>query len=112
MRHMIAYDPPAGEERITWLVVDPLQFTYLREGTFLLARRRGKPRFPAHLFVGYSEIRADAVGFQGRFFRRVWWLKEYDRDLSPEGSYSAGHPCEAVIPASIQVGRPSERFVD
>lgn len=41
------------------------------------------------------------------FLFRFWWLKQYDRDLEPDGAYAKGFPVEAVVPSSIESGKPS-----
>jgi hypothetical protein len=43
-----------------------------------------------------------APGVASYWRRRVWWLREYD-------PYEGG-PCEAVVTASIEAGRPSRIY--
>ena len=63
--------------------------------------------------VGYSEISPNikaAWPYYGGWLRRIWWLKTYDRDLDPDGTYRAWCPSEAVDPASIKVGKRSKSY--
>jgi hypothetical protein len=98
--------PYPTEERIVWLE-DPLQYTYLREGTYGRTRRTGKIRgVPGCRLIGYTEHRKHGRGIVP-YRRRFWWLKPYDRDLEPDGVYADHYPAEAVDPGSIQVGTRS-----
>lgn len=59
--------------------------------------------------VGYAVLFADSRndGRPGTFNRRVFFLKDYDRDSDPEGPYSDyGAPSEAVDPRTVAPGVP------
>jgi hypothetical protein len=48
---------------------------------------------------------APNTGQPGTFKRRVFFLKDHDRDSEPDGVYrSPGEPCEAVDPRLISPG--------
>lgn len=105
--------PLENEESIVWLE-DVTHMDYVRETLWTCARRRGRiPRWPAGdwLLVGYAELRADAPnsGSNGRFDRRVFWLKSHDRALDPHGVYASSNaPVEAVDPRTVAPGVPGE----
>ncbi|GHF56250.1 hypothetical protein GCM10010504_25520 [Streptomyces griseus] len=40
----------------------------------------------------------------GRFIRRVFWVKEYDRSEQPDGTYGTAAPSEAVDPRTVAPG--------
>jgi hypothetical protein len=57
--------------------------------------------------VGYAVLRPDAPHdpqLPGNFTRRVFFLKDHDRDSDPDGVYSYGAPAEAVDPRTITPG--------
>jgi hypothetical protein len=97
---------------IVWLD-DPLKFTYLRETILILtAPRHIKLKTPLFVYqekiVGY-EINTPRDSY-GCYIRRVWWLKTYDRDIDPDGSYKYHWPHEAVVPSSISIERKSTSY--
>lgn len=99
-----------GEVNIVWLE-DPMKYTYLREGAYATSRKSGKIRRPDdkdERIIGYAEHRKGERG--ALYYRRVWRIRKYDRDLKPDGPYAIGHPVEAVVPASIRVGQKSVSF--
>lgn len=89
-------------KEIVWLE-SPSKFTYLREAEY----HSCSSRFPSKSLlkkgsrlIGYqlvSHLSARVFNF------RFWYLREYDRDLDPEGVYKdrLKYPCEAVLPSSI-----------
>ena len=107
---MPTYKPDHREERIVWDEdVDVLD--YVRE-TVALAGTRGRPvpwRGEGRR-VGYAVLAPDAEnnGSPGRFLRRVFFLKDYDRDSDPGGTYSHGAPSEAVDPRTVAPGVPGK----
>jgi hypothetical protein len=55
--------------------------------------------------VGYSILAKDAPrNHYGYFTRRIFWLKDYDRDSRPMGDYRQGVPHEGVDPRTVQPG--------
>lgn len=95
------------EERIVW-VEDPGEYDYVRESVVRSARRRGRLVYPSFKTVGYAELSpsAPSKGRTGRFERRVFWVKPYDRSAMPDGSYSWTAPAEAVDPRTVAPGVP------
>ncbi len=88
------------EADIVWLE-DPLAHPYLREVTVEAETRRGPVDWSNAKVIGYSVLHDTAEDDFGFYRRRVWHVHFGD---PYEGS---GHPCEAVDPTSIQVGRNS-----
>lgn len=100
------------EAGIIWLH-DPLKFRYLREAVYITTRRRQKPpERRGRVIVGYAVHHKRGVGIVA-YRRRYWHLKDYDRDLDPDGPYAVHNfrfgpsPHEAVIPSSVHVGHKS-----
>jgi hypothetical protein len=94
----------APEWRIVW-VEDISRLDYVRESNYdtfsSRARRPAKRDYPGRL-VGYSELKPEAEPeAPGYFRRRVFWLKDYDRDSEPGGVYRTGTPSEAVDPRTV-----------
>lgn len=100
---------------IVWLE-DPLQFTYLREMTYLTTKPR-QFRINSPIVNGQAKL----VGYEiitlernekhpQTYSRRFWVLKKHDRDIDPDGVYKDRYPTEAVIPASIGSDSGSERY--
>ncbi|MFD3537221.1 DUF6009 family protein [Streptomyces sp. NPDC058664] len=58
------------------------------------------------LRVGYSVLKPDAPSGDttGRFVRRVFWVKDYDRSEQPDGTYKTSEPSEAVDPRTVAPG--------
>ncbi|MFJ2098373.1 DUF6009 family protein [Streptomyces anulatus] len=55
--------------------------------------------------VGCSVLKSDAPsGDTGRFVRRVFWVKDYDRSEQPDGMYKTSAPSEAVDPRTVAPG--------
>ncbi len=96
-----------SEEAIVW-EEDIARLDYVREfRATAYSRRRPGPWRGEGRRVGYSVLRADApnTGQPGTFKRRVFFLKDHDRDSEPDGVYrSPGEPCEAVDPRLISPG--------
>jgi hypothetical protein len=93
------------EARIVWLE-DISRLAYVRQGVYWGMTRRGKPKCPAGKkgrVVGYAELyrwyKSDSRVYQ----RRVFWLKNYDRD-SGDPTYRRGAPAEAVDPKTVKPG--------
>lgn len=117
------------ETAIIWKY-SPTRFTYLRESIYWTMR----PREPIHgwagegirlqtleelkavagsevdrrLIIGYAEVR-NTHSREG-YGRRYWWLRTYDRDVSPGGIYATRAPAEAVVPLSVEVNSQSCHF--
>lgn len=98
---------PTSEERIVW-EEDIRRLDYVREFHITAStRRRPIPWHGEGRRVGYSVLRPDAKnnGHPGTFARRVFFLKDHDRDSEPDGVYrSPGEPCEAVDPRLVAPG--------
>lgn len=107
--HCYAPIPCYDEIDIVWLD-DPLKYTYLRE-TYVITKRPKKfnENCVNGKLIGYAVHRP-----KGRrsvsYDRRCWYVTEWDRDLCPNGNYANCAPCEAVLPSSIEVGKPSLPF--
>ncbi|MFF3620344.1 DUF6009 family protein [Streptomyces sp. NPDC002467] len=56
--------------------------------------------------VGYSVLKSDAPSGDtpGRFVRRVFRVKDYDRSEQPDGTYKRSAPSEAVDPRTVAPG--------
>jgi hypothetical protein len=96
-----------SEEAIVW-EEDIDRLDYVREvWATAYSRRRPVPWHGEGRRVGYSVLRADSpnTGQPGTFKRRVFFLKDHDRDSEPEGVYGTPDaPCEAVDPRLVMVG--------
>ena len=62
--------------------------------------------------MAYALLKPDAPSQDGRFYRRFWWVKKFDRfeghgTDKDGGHYDESGPVEAVIPSSVQAGKPS-----
>jgi hypothetical protein len=94
------------EEKIVWLE-DISRLDYVRQVLVDCPnqqRRPGKRFFPGRP-VGYSVLKPDACGRWHMFRRRLFWLKDYDRD-SGDPCYRVGAPTEAVDPQTVAPGVP------
>ena len=92
------------EDAIVW-TEDVDHFEYVREHLDLFVSSRTRPvgwNGPGRR-VGYATLRAEAPAgpADGRFARRVFWVKDGDRSDTPEGAYSTGAPAEAVDPRTV-----------
>jgi hypothetical protein len=100
-----------GELEIVWLK-DPLDFPYLREFVHRTTQPRGRinPGMKDKAFVVGYIVKASKRRGRFSYARRFWWLKK--ADLNPKGTYALGesYPFEAVLPASIAVGKESQQF--
>lgn len=98
------------EEAIVWLAdierLDYVRQTVVDAGT----RRRGvRSLWTVGRIVGYAVLKPDARACDpGTFERRVFWLKEYDRDSDPVGGYRTGAPAEAVDARTVRPGEEGE----
>ncbi|MET9597430.1 DUF6009 family protein [Streptomyces sp. NPDC006459] len=95
------------EESILW-TEDTDSLDYVREYLEVNAGTRRRPvpwRGPGRR-VGYSVLKADApsLAVPGKFARRVFWVKEYDRSEQPTGTYETTAPSEAVDPRTVAPG--------
>ncbi|MGW6943795.1 DUF6009 family protein [Streptomyces xanthophaeus] len=95
------------EEQIVW-TEDVGSFDYVRQTVADLSTTRQKPvawRGTGRR-VGYSVLKPDAPSKDapGRFVRRVFWVKEYDRSEQPDGTYKTSAPSEAVDPRTVAPG--------
>ena len=96
------------EAEIVW-EEDPSAFDYVREYELTTNGRRriGKWTLEGRR-VGYAVLHPDAPhdpGSPGRFTRRVFFLKDYDRDSEPNGVYSWTTPAEGVDPRTSSPGK-------
>ncbi|MFF5801868.1 DUF6009 family protein [Streptomyces sp. NPDC012746] len=95
------------EEQIIW-TEDVGSFDYVRQTVAHLSTTRQKPvtwRGTGRR-VGYSVLKSDAPSGDtpGRFVRRVFWVKDYDRSEQPDGTYKTSAPSEAVDPRTVAPG--------
>jgi hypothetical protein len=99
----------ADEAEIVW-EEDPSNFDYVREYALTTCGRKRIAKWTGEgRRVGYAVLRPDAphdFHFPGRFTRRIFFLKDHDRDSQPNGLYNTGAPCEAVDPRTISPGVP------
>jgi Family of unknown function (DUF6009) len=98
------------EDEIVW-EEDPEYLPYVREMFAFAGTRRRPVPFPYKGLgrrVGYAVLRHDAPhedGAPGVFSRRFFWVKDYDRSESPDGTfYRTGCPAEGVDPLTVRVG--------
>lgn len=94
------------EEQIVW-TEDVSGFDYVRQTVERLSMTRRKPVgwHGTGRRVGYSVLKSDAPsGDTGRFVRRVFWVKDYDRSEQPDGTYKTSAPSEAVDPRTVAPG--------
>jgi hypothetical protein len=94
------------EDSIVW-ERDPRAMDYVRQVIVVAPRRRGPIKW-ARNRVGYAELRPNAPnnGYPGRFYRRVFYLRDHDRPNNPSGVYRTGSPVEAVDPRTVRPGVP------
>jgi hypothetical protein len=93
----------AHETRIVWLL-DPSRFAYVRQAAIVTRTPSGLPSSylgGTRLLVGYSEVRTSG---RGLYRRRIFYLRDTDRDLDPLGAYRYGAPVEAVDPMTVAAG--------
>jgi hypothetical protein len=107
-KHM-SIDPHdlSHESRIVWLE-DIGRLDYVRAAVYLLpfrARKPGRRNYPGRL-VGFAALRPETPGYGGRFWRRLFWLDEHDRDSGGGPYLAGGAPCEAVDPRTVAPGVP------
>ncbi len=99
--------PATREQSIVW-EEDISRLPYVREielpaGT----RQRPVPWGNEGRRVGYAVLRTGAsadIPGSGMFTRRLFFLKDYDRDSDPTGIYQIGEPCEAIDPRQVRPG--------
>lgn len=94
----------ANETRIVWLL-DPSRFAYVRQAAIVTRTPSGLPSDylgGTRLLVGYSEVRKSG---RGLYRRRIFYLRDTDRDLDPLGAYRYGAPAEAVDPMTVSAGK-------
>lgn len=106
MSALIDEDEIKHEQEIVWLE-DVAHLDYVRQSLDRLPNRRSKPSFHREgRMVGYAQLApiAKASRASGTFRRRVFWLRDTDRDTAPEGLYATGAPAEAIDPRTIQAG--------
>jgi hypothetical protein len=93
----------AHETRIVWLL-DPARFEYVRQAAIVTRKPSGPPSDDlsgSRLVVGYGEARKSG---RGLYRRRIFYLRDTDRDLDPMGAYRYGAPAEAVDPMTVAAG--------
>lgn len=96
----------SSEQSIIW-EEDIDRLDYVREIELPAAtRQRPVPWRGEGRRVGYAVLRPDArnSGSPGTFNRRVFFLKDYDRDTEPAGIYEIGEPAEAIDPRLVRPG--------
>lgn len=97
-------DTTEGESAVIW-VEDPASFPYVREVYGPTHSRRSGIRVGSGRVVAYATLKPTVPseeGFPGVFYRRHWYVTSWD-------PYPGG-PGEAVVPQSIQPGRPSSPY--
>ncbi|MFD5638347.1 DUF6009 family protein [Streptomyces sp. NPDC127077] len=86
------------EDGIVW-TEDVERFDYVRQSVELSVstRRRPVPWTGSGRRVGYSVLRPDSPDgdVPGKFTRRVFWVKDYDRSEQPDGTYKTSAPSES-----------------
>jgi hypothetical protein len=102
----------ADEERIVW-EEDISGLDYVREVVCEAGTRQRPVPWHKHEVgrrVGYAVLKSDAknTGCPGEFYRRLFFLKDHDRDREPNGVYSWTAPFEAVDPRTVRPGCPGE----
>jgi hypothetical protein len=92
----------AHETRIVWLL-DPARFEYVRQAAIVTRKPSGPPSddLGGSRLVGYGEARKSG---RGLYRRRIFYLRDTDRDLDPMGAYRYGAPAEAVDPMTVAAG--------
>jgi hypothetical protein len=93
----------AHETRIVWLH-DPARFAYVRQATIITRTPGGPPSDylgGTRFVVGYGEARERG---RGLYRRRIFYLRDTDRDFDPLGAYRYGAPAEAVDPMTVAAG--------
>jgi hypothetical protein len=93
----------AHETRIVWLL-DPARFDDVRQAAIVTRTATGPPSDDlggTRLLVGYGEARKSG---RGLYRRRIFYLRETDRDFDPRGAYRYGAPAEAVDPMTVSAG--------
>lgn len=97
----------ADEECIIWEEdIDALDYVRWNT-TYAGTRRRPVPWRGEGRRVGYAVLTKHAennTGHRGYFYRRVFFLRDHDRDRQPEGVYATGAPIEAVDPRTVRPG--------
>ena len=98
------------EEEVVWLIpIDDVD--YVREGSWRApsrARPPAKDTLRSSHVVGYTTLSPDAKSrTPGRFERRLFSLRAYDRHYEPGGTYANDCPYEAVSPMDVKPGEPS-----
>jgi Family of unknown function (DUF6009) len=91
------------ETRIVWLL-DPARFEYVRQAAIVTRTPSGPPSDDlggTRLVVGYGEARKSG---RGLYRRRIFYLRDTDRDLDSMGAYRYGAPAEAVDPMTVAAG--------
>jgi hypothetical protein len=95
------------EDGIIW-TEDIQDFDYVRQTivTSVATRRRPVPWRGPGRRVGYSVLSRDAPSDEatGKYVRRVFWVKPYDRSEAPDGMYKSTAPSEAVDPRTVAPG--------
>ena len=100
-----------SEASIVW-TLDPEQFEYVRVSLTDSDSRTAPIRwgradslpvpYGEVLVVGYATLKESARK-DSVFFRRVFWIKDYDRNSGSKGAaYQHGAPAEAVDPRTIE----------
>lgn len=94
--------PPSNEIEIVW-EEDFTKFDYVREIVIDAGTRQKPVKWGGEgRRVGYAVLSKEAPSNFARMFkRRMFFLKDYDRDREPEGTYKTGAPCEAVDPRTV-----------
>jgi len=89
---------------VVWLE-NPHKYEYLRETTIVTDFRSGKPSknwSDLYRIVGYENV----AKAKSPYYRRVWWLKTYDRGCPKEyEGYRKGIPTEAVLTKNIKISK-------
>lgn len=106
---------------ITWLE-DPLKYSYLRKMEYMTGSSKfpvksiGKNRPSFNRLIGYERISKHLMHARYCYFYNVYYLRDHDRDISPEGVYAGEKgfvgkmPSEAVNPIALIEGDINERL--
>lgn len=112
--YLLANEVDTIEKLLEWetdavWVEDPSDLAFVRQSLVGVARRKDAQLWsgPGEL-VGYVDIRKDMPnnGFNGRFLRRVLWVKDYDRKKSEDSTW----PREAIPLEDVVAGELDDQY--
>lgn len=112
--YLLANEVTTVEELLEWetdvvWVEDPSDLAFVRQSLVGVARRKDAQLWsgPGEL-VGYVDIREDMPNnrFNGRFLRRVFWVKDYDREKNADSTW----PHEAIPSEDVVAGELDDQY--